>query len=209
LESANSLEDSAFREGFSSGQAHGKLHGTFEGRALGRDKGFELWDEVGFYEGTARFWRGVLAKQVESLPVGQRSRKQVKQLQHLEALETLIAAFPTKNKSSGGAASVAGSAGDGDQAASASVDGAVEDAETLSKMDISTLLERIRARYKVVCASLGIPARGLDERTTASAPQETNNNVSSPSLPSSPSRTAAANTVVAGGKTVDPNQLRF
>lgn len=208
LDSANNLEDSSFRDGFSAGHAHGKLHGTFEGRALGREKGFELWDEVGFYEGTARFWRGVLAKQVESLPVSQRSRKQVKQLQHLEALETLIAAFPTKNRSG---AAVGGD--DNDQSTSAgsvSGEGGVEDAETLSKMDMSALLERIRARYKVVCASLGIPARGLEERTTASAPQD-----SSPSSPSSPSSTAAttttstAQTVVAGGKTVDPNQLRF
>ena len=33
------------------GFAHGRIHGLIEGRALGRDQGFEMWEEIGFYEG--------------------------------------------------------------------------------------------------------------------------------------------------------------
>lgn len=45
---------SFFEQGFKDGHAHGRLHGVFEGRALGREKGFEIWEEIGFYEGQAK-----------------------------------------------------------------------------------------------------------------------------------------------------------
>lgn len=57
------LEESFYRDGFDSGQPHGQLHGLFEGRALGRERAWELWEEVGYYEGTARLWRSVLLAQ--------------------------------------------------------------------------------------------------------------------------------------------------
>ena len=31
-----------------------------EGRALGRQKGFEIWEELGFYEGFAICWKSVI-----------------------------------------------------------------------------------------------------------------------------------------------------
>jgi hypothetical protein len=34
-----------------------------EGRALGGEKGFEMWEELGFYEGFARMWKVIYAKQ--------------------------------------------------------------------------------------------------------------------------------------------------
>jgi hypothetical protein len=37
-----------------------------EGRALGREKGFEMWEELGFYEGFTRVWMGVYVKQGKS-----------------------------------------------------------------------------------------------------------------------------------------------
>ena len=49
-----------YKKGFEEGFEHGKLHGIFEGRALGREKAFELWEEIGFYEGQALIWQGVL-----------------------------------------------------------------------------------------------------------------------------------------------------
>ena len=49
-----------YKKGFEEGFEHGKLHGIFEGRALGREKAFELWEEIGFYEGQARIWQAVL-----------------------------------------------------------------------------------------------------------------------------------------------------
>ena len=45
-----------YNVGYEDGYKHGRLHGLIEGRALGAEKGFELWEELGFYEGAARFW---------------------------------------------------------------------------------------------------------------------------------------------------------
>lgn len=42
-----------YNEGYAAGHAHGKLHGLFEGRQLGLEKAWEIWEEVGFYEGFA------------------------------------------------------------------------------------------------------------------------------------------------------------
>lgn len=51
-----------YAEGWQSGYDHGRLHGLFEGRELGREKGWEIWEEVGFYEGWARFYLGMLSR---------------------------------------------------------------------------------------------------------------------------------------------------
>jgi hypothetical protein len=45
--------------GYEDGYKHGRLHGLIDGRALGAEKGFELWEELGFYEGTARLWTAI------------------------------------------------------------------------------------------------------------------------------------------------------
>jgi hypothetical protein len=34
-----------------------------EGRALGREKGFEMWEELGYYKGFALTWRAIHEKQ--------------------------------------------------------------------------------------------------------------------------------------------------
>lgn len=215
FDTINTLEESAYRDGFQAGSAHGKLHGTFEGRQLGREKGFEIWDEVGFYEGTARFWKGVLAKQIENVPAPMRSRKQMKQLQHLNGLETLIAAFPTKNRSGaqlnppppGSILDTSGStAPEGDDEMGGAA-GEQDDPEALAKLDMSVLLERIRARYKTVCASLGIPARGLE----AAAAGGEEGVASTPASSATDATTVDnnKNAAVIGGKVVDTTQLRF
>jgi hypothetical protein len=54
-----------YEEGYRSGFDHGRLHGLFEGRALGQEKCFELWEEVGYYEGFAGFWVGALSRSME------------------------------------------------------------------------------------------------------------------------------------------------
>ena len=63
LDSVLSLEERFYQEGLASGQPHGELHGLFEGRALGREKCWELWEEVGYYQGAALLWRAVLTAQ--------------------------------------------------------------------------------------------------------------------------------------------------
>lgn len=45
-----------YEQGYAEGHAHGAQHGVFEGRQLGREKAWELWDELGFYEGYAGVW---------------------------------------------------------------------------------------------------------------------------------------------------------
>lgn len=57
------LEETFYQSGMVSGRPHGELHGTFEGRALGKQKAWEVWEEVGYYEGTARLWKIVLLAQ--------------------------------------------------------------------------------------------------------------------------------------------------
>lgn len=47
--------------GYKDGYAHGRIHGLIEGRALGAEKGFELWEELGFYEGAARLWAAIFS----------------------------------------------------------------------------------------------------------------------------------------------------
>lgn len=54
--------DEGYRDGFS----HGRIHGLIEGRALGRENGFEVWEELGFYEGFSKTWMAVLVKQGRS-----------------------------------------------------------------------------------------------------------------------------------------------
>lgn len=51
-----------FNEGYKDGFAHGRIHGLIEGRALGREKGFEMWEELAFYEGFASVWKAIYDK---------------------------------------------------------------------------------------------------------------------------------------------------
>ena len=46
--------------GYQDGYAHGRIHGLIEGRALGKEKGYEMWEEVGFYLGSARTFAALL-----------------------------------------------------------------------------------------------------------------------------------------------------
>jgi hypothetical protein len=49
-----------YDEGYKDGYEHGTIHGMIEGRALGTQKGYELWEELGFYEGFALCWRDLI-----------------------------------------------------------------------------------------------------------------------------------------------------
>lgn len=84
IDSLIHLEQSFYNEGYSDGFAHGRIHGLIEGRALGREKGFEMWEELGFYEGFARLW-------TSANPSDSRTKG------HLANLIALIEAFPRSN----------------------------------------------------------------------------------------------------------------
>ncbi|KAM5545576.1 hypothetical protein V8D89_000614 [Ganoderma adspersum] len=81
-----------YEHGYKDGYAHGRVHGLIEGRALGREKGFEMWEELGFYEGFARMWGALLRAQ------GTDERAQ----NHIRHLLELVARFPRVNPSSTG-----------------------------------------------------------------------------------------------------------
>lgn len=90
LNKLSTLEETAYEQGFSEGQEHGKLHGLFEGRQLGLLKGFEIWEEIGYMEGIARFHLGIL-------PSLHLTRKEGKQRQQLEVFLQTISSMSMKN----------------------------------------------------------------------------------------------------------------
>jgi len=88
LDSLVHLEQTFYDEGFKDGHAHGRIHGLIEGRALGREKGFEMWEELGYYEGFAITWRALLTK------LGKLDERKA---HHIATLLALIAQFPATN----------------------------------------------------------------------------------------------------------------
>ncbi|KAJ8078802.1 hypothetical protein PM082_013085 [Marasmius tenuissimus] len=93
IESLVHLEQSFYDSGYEDGHAHGRVHGLIEGRALGREKGFEMWEEISFYEGFAIFWRSVCIAQGREDDCGSRV------FNHIKHLLSLIAQFPCVNPS--------------------------------------------------------------------------------------------------------------
>ncbi|KAJ3770297.1 hypothetical protein FB446DRAFT_744758 [Lentinula raphanica] len=91
LESLVNLEQSFYDSGYSDGFAHGRIHGLIEGRALGREKGFEMWEELGFYEGFALMWQAVYVDQ---------GKENDRAFNHIKHLLELISQFPRVNPSS-------------------------------------------------------------------------------------------------------------
>jgi hypothetical protein len=227
LDSLNHVEASFFQSGYSSGFAHGKLHGLFEGRALGKEKAYELWEEVGYYEGVAGLWKLVLDRQSADSAKGKRA------LGHLETLIGLIALFPTQNSSvstansrpgspvasahpaiamSSSSSKPGGDGGAGSASPAAQLDG--QGKET----DIASLLERIRARYKLVCSALGVrprlsqvkPANDNDDDgdSAAAAGQESGSNSSGVDRPTTGDKLEKGQVVV-NGQQISSKQLLF
>ncbi|KAG8763539.1 hypothetical protein FRC12_008516 [Ceratobasidium sp. 428] len=85
------LEESLYKVGHADGFEHGRIHGLIEGRALGREKGFEMWEELGFYEGFATLWLRP--------PVRASGNIDDRTIRHAEQLLSLIAKFPMTNPS--------------------------------------------------------------------------------------------------------------
>lgn len=206
FDSINHLEDSAYQLGYTQGFEHGALHGTFEGRDLGRAKGFELWEEVGFYQGLAQVWHAALQQAAQG--GAQSSRKQGKQLQHLTSLLRLISFFPQHNPSTdnGNGATVP------EQHAQASNESTVgpdvtadaDDAE-LAKLDMLSLLEKIRAKFRLTCSVLGIQPRLAPRPPSANGDR----NESAPSASSATATRSTDKSVLVRGKLVDPSQLHY
>ncbi|KAH0837854.1 hypothetical protein J3R83DRAFT_6080 [Lanmaoa asiatica] len=90
LEELVHLEQTFYDAGYTDGFDHGRIHGLIEGRALGREKGFEIWEEIGFYEGFASTWQAIYA---------QRGQEDQRAVRHIKHLLDLIRQFPTVNPS--------------------------------------------------------------------------------------------------------------
>ncbi|CAD6580644.1 MAG: hypothetical protein CYPHOPRED_001323 [Cyphobasidiales sp. Tagirdzhanova-0007] len=90
LEALNQVEATFYKSGYEAGFQHGQAHGVFDGRALGQEKGFEIWEEIGYYLGQAKFCEAV----ARTDPAKQRG------LHHVEQLVALIDRFPSFNDSS-------------------------------------------------------------------------------------------------------------
>lgn len=135
-----SFYDSGYQDGF----AHGRIHGLIEGRALGREKGFEMWEEIGFYEGFALTWMAILRQQSKEDELSRFSQSDLicyliffcgsRASQHIRHLLEYISQFPRVNPSS-------------------------SDDDAASSPDISKLLRQIRSRYKALCSILGVHPR--------------------------------------------------
>ncbi|BEJ15842.1 hypothetical protein CspHIS471_0504470 [Cutaneotrichosporon sp. HIS471] len=154
FDDALNLESKFYDEGYADGHAHGAQHGVFEGRQLGREKAWEVWDELGFYEGYARVWLCKLEGKV--------GRKEVKSASHATALLGLIAGFPIVNPSAGAAPITA------QDIALADIEAETSRTKSRSRgaspaaggeVDLEGLLMSIRARYRLLCTSLGTRPR--------------------------------------------------
>ncbi|KAL7337411.1 hypothetical protein BJY59DRAFT_758446 [Rhodotorula toruloides] len=166
------LEQQFYQRGFDAGLPHGELHGLFEGRELGREKAWELCEEVGYYEGMARLWKGILAAQ------GKDSGRCV-QLQD-EAFRR--AGRPLSSSRVAADAGVCSRRSGGDRTllghpllASQSLDQILSlvfqfptsnNSSSLSSssasnadIDIPALLSSLRSKYRTACATLGVRPR--------------------------------------------------
>ncbi|KAK0546041.1 hypothetical protein OC846_005427 [Tilletia horrida] len=209
MDALTSLEDSAYQRGYAGGHDHGKLHGTFEGRQLGREKGYEIWDEVGYYEGVAQFWQTALDQAANDPNTN--SRRLGRQRLQLGELQRFINAFPQVNRSAeedgGASGSLRNQATNTD--GSARVDDPLKDP---SALDITTLIEHIRARFKITASLLGIPPKFAQqqqqtvlENSAAANTTSTNTQPNGVNAGGNPSRSHQ----LANGQIIDTQQLGF
>ncbi|KAL7421359.1 hypothetical protein Q5752_004244 [Cryptotrichosporon argae] len=157
FEDTGNIESQFYAQGYDAGFAHGRQHGLFEGRQLGQEKAWEVWEEVGFYEGYARFWAG--AGRGAHEPAG---RKEAKAQNHARTLLGLIQTFPTYNPTpSPTPAPHYGSqiGPDSPRTSPAEPERAARADSAADEPDLALLLASIRARYRLLCTSLGTRPR--------------------------------------------------
>ncbi|KIY33723.1 hypothetical protein I305_03610 [Cryptococcus gattii E566] len=152
LEKATNLESTFYSEGYDSGHAHGRLHGLFEGRELGKEKAWELWEEVGYYEGWAEMWIKLLGTKVTSTTqTGSRKGKEARALGHAQTLLELIKTFPITNPTPSDESDPV--------TTSLAIDEDTSSPSSAPATDLASLLSLIRARYRLLCASLSVRPR--------------------------------------------------
>ena len=139
------LHSRFYDEGYEDGFAHGRIHGLIEGRALGREKGYEMFEELGFYEGFALTWKKIYESTGRSEEFVYSSTLvptdtdlliwSSRAIHNIRVLLDTIAQFPRTNPSPSGTSS---------------------ESDPSAEVDIPRLFRQIRARYKALCATLGV-----------------------------------------------------
>ncbi|TYJ51945.1 hypothetical protein B9479_007459 [Cryptococcus floricola] len=194
LEEISNLESKFYNQGYDSGHAHGRLHGLFEGRELGKEKAWELWEEVGFYDGWASMWIQVLqAKAAASGTAGSKRGKEARALNHAQVLVELINTFPTINPT---------------QSINSNAVSEMVDDTPAADIDLASLLSLIRARYRLLCSSLGTRPR-LASATIVEANPGSGAAAAGGTAPDGGEAEGAVQGIEGPMKGVDTRQLRF
>ncbi|KZT58046.1 hypothetical protein CALCODRAFT_482738 [Calocera cornea HHB12733] len=165
LDDLANLEQHFYDTGHLSGLAHGRIHGLIEGRELGREKGFDLWEEVGFYEGFGKAWRALLAGAGGGAGsgtgtgtgegrVGGGEAGRARALQSVARLLALVDRFPTTNPTP--SADPPSTTPEDDLEPDPAAQGTDNPPENV---DMTALLARIRAQYRTLCSALGVRPR--------------------------------------------------
>ncbi|KAK8843347.1 hypothetical protein IAR55_007004 [Kwoniella newhampshirensis] len=192
LEQTTNLESRFYTQGYEAGHAHGQLHGLFEGRELGKEKAWELWEEVGYYEGWAAMWVDLLMNKVEEQANGNGSRsgsgsgsgrrgKEARALSHAQTLLDLIKSFPTINPTP---TPTPAPISTGTQPPAPRSTFTAEDhtpalapSESSIEIDLASLISNIRARYRLLCSSLSVRPRLTTAVIVTANPASGANNV--------------------------------
>ncbi|WVW79295.1 hypothetical protein I302_101262 [Kwoniella bestiolae CBS 10118] len=146
LEEITNMESTFYKQGYQAGYEHGQLHGLFEGRELGKEKAWELWEEIGYYEGWAGTYVELLGGKVMEGEGGGRKGKDARTLNHAQILLSLISTFPRTNPSQ-------------PSRPPSEIQPNPTATNASSEVDLASLISNIRARYKLLCSSLNVKPR--------------------------------------------------
>ncbi|CAG8747313.1 1016_t:CDS:2, partial [Dentiscutata erythropus] len=96
LKTTLELDDLVNLETMEDGLKNGTKSGILEGQLLGCEKGYELLNEIGFYDGVTEMWLKILEKGLNihntKRPINERLIKK------LTSLRELISTFPIENQ---------------------------------------------------------------------------------------------------------------
>lgn len=122
-----------FETGYQAGHSEGEALGQIEGFQLGLASAFKIWEELGYYSGQLQLWNLILHHP-------QKDQTRILKLKFkTDQLQALIEDFPTQN-----------------QLQSNNEEGLIS---SHSQADMVALLNAIRSKYKICCASMGIKPR--------------------------------------------------
>ncbi|CAG8541599.1 23684_t:CDS:2 [Cetraspora pellucida] len=96
LDDLVNLETMFVEIGREDGLKNGIKAGALEGRLLGCEKGYEILNEIGFYDGVAEMWLKILEKGLNIHNVKKPTNERL--IKQLTSLRELISTFPIENQ---------------------------------------------------------------------------------------------------------------